>query len=478
MGTCIIHFNQIEIINKKSDNAHSDSDWMIVHWFTNSGLKQSHTFPLINTAGSTFLNSGQLLQPFSLQMSCADSELVTVVFQIVNLGSFDAGQQAAAVTQIAQKGAEAFAAVYLKAVQLVVANSGLPLANVFADGIDKLTPVIIDSVGAAFEDVITPVISELADFFAGIFGRPNCNGDVLHDVAIFKPSQPWPPLSMSKVYTASALSGCGSPAKTAVQLTLERWLDAVPLFPPGPAPKIETSPGIGITADAWLGTWAEDPYTATPRIIVRISRSLAASGTYKAEVDEYIDRRFDIKFEAKKDLLTPKEKMVLPLVGDDVFGTLRPWITGTFTRPKLLPILVQSTRDDADATTALAESLLPQMTYVPDEKGIVAASHVRTSVSFRLEWGPPIDPPHPEPPVGGAQIGPSRFELQPDYDFTGLLGHEMVPIFDLSEFGVYLGLYSFKHNGKVIGYGVRYMRNETWSFTRADVMLVKWNPLG
>jgi hypothetical protein len=478
LGTCTIHFNQIEIINKKSDTAHTDSDWMIVHWFTNSGLKQSHTFPLTNTAGSTFLNSGQLLQPVSLQMSCPDSELVTVVFQIVNLGSFDAGEQAAAVTKIAQKGAEAFAAVYMEAVQFVVANSGLPLAGVFADGLDELTPAIVDSVGAAFEDVITPVISELADIIAGIFGRPNCNGDVLHDVVFFMPSQPWPPLSLSRVYTASAVSGCGGPAKTAVQLTIERWLDAVPLFPPGPAPKVETSPGIGVSADAWQGTWAEDPYTVTPKIIVRINRSLAASGTYKVEVEEFIDRRFDIKFEAEKDVLTPKEA-ALPPVGGDIFGALRPSSEGGLTRAKLAPIFVQTTdAGSGGAGMTLVEPLLSQTTYVSTEKGLVEAPQARPAISFKLEWEMPVELPQPGPPVPGAQVDLGQAVVQPEYDFTTLMGYEKVPIFDLPEFGVRLGLYAFKHNGQVIGYGVRYMRFQNWHFTKADVMLVKWSPVG
>lgn len=477
MGICTIYFNQIEIITKKSDSAHSDNDWMIVHWFTNSGLKQSHTFPLTNTAGSTTLNSGQLLQPFSLQLMCADSEFVTVVFQIVNLGSFDAGEQAGAVLQIAQKGAEAFARVYLKAVEFVINNSGLPLASVFADGIDELTPVIVDSVGAAFEDVIIPVISELANVISGIFGRPNCNGDVLHDIAIFKPSQPWPPQSISRVCTASKKSGCGSPAKTALNLTLERWLDAVPMFPPGPPPKIETAPGTGISGDAWLGTWAEDSYTSTPRIKVRISRSLAASGTYAVEVHEDIDPRFDARFEAEKDVLTPKEA-TLPPVGNDIFGTVRPWTAQPFVPHKLKPMLVSGARADDGTVMALEETSPLRTTYVVKGSEIIASPPVGAAIRFGRHWGPPINPPRPEPPPVGAGFDLTQAVAEVGYDITRLLGYETVPIFDLSEFGVFLGLYSFKHDGRIIGYGVRYMRDQNWSYTRADVMLSKWTPLG
>ena len=37
MAKCVVHFDQIEIVTKKSDPAHADNDWLIVHWFVGSG---------------------------------------------------------------------------------------------------------------------------------------------------------------------------------------------------------------------------------------------------------------------------------------------------------------------------------------------------------------------------------------------------------------------------------------------------------
>jgi hypothetical protein len=54
MGKCVLHFDQMEIIYKKSDLAHSDNDWLIVHWFVGPKLAQSHTVPLTNSAGQPF----------------------------------------------------------------------------------------------------------------------------------------------------------------------------------------------------------------------------------------------------------------------------------------------------------------------------------------------------------------------------------------------------------------------------------------
>ena len=407
-------------------------------------------------------------------MSCDDNEFVTVAFQIVNLGSFDAGEQAGAVLDIAQKGAEAFARVYLEAVQFVVASSGLPLATVFADGIDELTPVIVDSVGAAFEDIIIPLISDLANFISGIFGHPNCNGDVLHDVGVFKPLQPWPPQSFSKVYTASEKTGCGSPAKTAVTYTLERWHEPVPLFGSGSPPKIEASPGTGISGDAWLGVWVEDPFTSTPRIRVSITRSIAASGTYALEILENVDTRFDAKFEADRDVITPSEA-TLPPVGDDVFATVRPWTVQPFVPLKLKAYLASvgpPPDGGAAASPLIRNTSLNQMLYTAQDGKLSPVSVPQAEIRFTREWGAPVNPPPAE------DIGVTGVITRVGPKLT-LFGYEDGPIFDLQEkFGVWLGLYAFKYDNQIVGYGVRYMRDQNWSFTRADAMLSKWSPLG
>jgi hypothetical protein len=54
---------------------------------------------------------------------------------------------------------------------------------------------------------------------------------------------------------------------------------------------------------------------------------------------------------------------------------------------------------------------------------------------------------------------------------------DTVDVLPLTEQGVIVALYAFRTGETVIGHGVRYIRNETSSYTRADVMLVKWNPV-
>ena len=151
MAKCILHFDQIEIISKKSDAAHSDNDWLIVHWFVGTDLKESHTIPLKNTSGSTILESGQTLQPLSLEVACVDADLVTAVFQIVNLGSTDIAAQVQAIGKIAQKGADTFAEVYLTIAAKVLPLTPTPAGEIIGQAIELLKPLLVDGVGAAFE---------------------------------------------------------------------------------------------------------------------------------------------------------------------------------------------------------------------------------------------------------------------------------------------------------------------------------------
>src|SRR4029079_13636170 len=138
-------------------------------------------------------------------------------------------------------------------------SSGIPIAQVFADGIEELAPVIRDSVGAAWEDVIVPVANDVVEFFQALFGPPNCNGEVFHDLVMFKPFEPAAPETWSQHYKASSLSGCGTPAETHCVYTRERLRDAVPQFRNTPPPKTEASPSQNESPAVWLGRWAEDP---------------------------------------------------------------------------------------------------------------------------------------------------------------------------------------------------------------------------
>lgn len=60
---------------------------------------------------------------------------------------------------------------------------------------------------------------------------------------------------------------------------------------------------------------------------------------------------------------------------------------------------------------------------------------------------------------------------------TSLLGDILVDIIPLANGTVTLCLYTFWQSETFLGYAVRYLRAPTTAYTRADVMLVPWNPL-
>lgn len=324
MGQCILNFDQIHILDQKSAGGHSDNDWIIVVWFVGNKIARTDKLPLMNTKGSTILNTGDAIQPFNLAIDCTDADLVTATFQVVNLGSADYSEQIEAAGKQAEKIGEALAEAYVRAAAFVVEHSGLPAASVFADGLNELAPTIADTVGAVLNDVIVPFAEDVVDFVQGLLGTPNCNGDVLHDITIFKPFQP--EIAVSKVYDGASKSGCGHP-RTHVHLTLQRIADPVPLFPNTPPPQTELRPAVGASMDKWIDTWAEDSLTPTPRIVVRIERSLKASGLLHVTAHEVVDQRFNAVYDAAADPISPDEREHAFQYTGNVFGTIRPWLS-------------------------------------------------------------------------------------------------------------------------------------------------------
>src|SRR5207237_10065882 len=91
--------------------------------------------------------------------------------------------------------------------------------------------------------------------------------------------------------------------------------------------KVNTVPAV--SANNWVGSWAEDTNTPTPTVLVSISRSQKAAGQFAVEIVERVDPRFNIKFEAAADPVTTQTSHVFPFTGN-VFGTVRPWVSHPF----------------------------------------------------------------------------------------------------------------------------------------------------
>jgi hypothetical protein len=446
VGKCILGFDQTHIVYKKSDSNHSDNDWIIVSWFVGKDLVRTDTLPLLKADGSPVLETGSLVRPFSLEVDCGDTDLVTASFVVVNLGSTDFSEQVNEAGQIGAKISEKLAELYLKAAELVVRSSGLPLAQVFADGIEELAPVIRDSVGAAWEDVIVPVVNEVVQFFQVLFGRPNCNGEVFHDLVLFKPFAPATPETWSQHYKAWSVSGCGTPAETHVVYTRERLRDMVPQFPNTPPPKTEASPSQNESPALW---------TPTPLITVVISRSAAALGTFAVEIVEHVDRRFGATFLGGGDGLLPQRQAV-EIFGGNTFGAIKPWYSHVSQPGDLQMVLaapgIRPTQDRHRGSPTPTTSL--RLAW-ERPRTLTAAVEL---FSFQ----------------GKEKASPAEAGLGGGVMF-GLV--EQMEVIALPAQGVRLCLYTITAAGQPIAHAVRYIRAESALYTRADVMLGPWTPV-
>jgi hypothetical protein len=315
-----------------------------------------------------------------------------------------------------------------------------------------VAPAFVSTAGVAFDEVIFPLLNEIVDTLFGLLGRPNCNGDVLHDTAVFLPNQP-NNLTISKIYTASSVSFCGSPARTSVHLTLQRVV-SVPPFSSQPPPKLDVIPSKNESPEVWFGTWAEDSYTPTPIIVVTIARSTAASGLMEVTITEHVDRRFDATFEVSNSTLSPHNQNVFIFTGN-VFATVRPWLSHSLSPANLYLQFsnIRTARTPASAIRSTETTIDPLPT-------------------FRLNWNRP-------PQIGGGVSLSSPLKVSVEAADLSTTPSFLVQAeaLEIANQGVILCLYSFRNGNTVIGHAVRYIRDTNSSFTRADVMLVPWSPL-
>ena len=64
MGSCILTFEQMQLLNQMSDNDHRDNDWMAIVWAVNGLIKRKEVFQLRNDRNDWVLKSGDLIPRF------------------------------------------------------------------------------------------------------------------------------------------------------------------------------------------------------------------------------------------------------------------------------------------------------------------------------------------------------------------------------------------------------------------------------
>lgn len=480
MGSCILTFDQMQILAKKSDSRHSDNDWLIVTWFVGPNNVRTDKVPLRNQAASVVLDSGDTIQPVSLSVDCADGDLVTATFEVVNLGSTDFSDQVQAAADIGKEISETVAKIYLKAAEEIV-RYGVPLGRVFADGIEQVEPVIVSSIGAAWDDIIVPLVDDVIELLQKLVGRPNCNGDVLHDMVVFMPFEPKDPQTWTHApYVASSKSGCGSAASTSVVFTRDRVLDSPMQFSNTPPPATETTPVQDGSLADWVGRWAEDPGTPSPIVFVDIEPSHAASGSLAVTIVEHVDRRFGAEFDGGGDVLFPHSHRVVTYYGN-VFGAVRPWYHATL-KPGDLALKfgaaggpqhpIGGPHGGAEAAGREIATAVAQERVSNSRQAEQASQPTRSeALSFGLTWQRPVTTSPMIPVTTMLRTAGLGVSTTPDFV-------EMVDAISIPTQGVLLCLYVIKQDGRTIGHALRYIREQNLIYTNADVILAPWSPIG
>jgi len=459
VGKCILNFDEIGILVQKSDDRHSDNDWMMVVWTVNGQQARIDEFPLAKSGGDYVLHHGDVIPPFSLEIACSDADAVSAVFDIVNLGSYDRSDQEDVVTKQANKMADVIIDAYADMLKGYVKATGLADASdIFSDGIEFFRQAMKQYMEAVFGHSILQLFDDILNAVSDLFGPPQCNGQVLSDYVLFTPGQPFPDLTITKTYTSpEKLEDCGNPAMTSIQLTMQRVLDIPMQFANTPPPAVDAVPATGLSLQGWAGTWTEDAMTPTPRIVVTLSdvrrQPIDHSQVVDVTIREDVDLRYGARFAAAAPGVSAQLAHVVPF-GGNVFSSIRPLVS------------------HAVAPGNLKVVHLPRVGPHVAAPGVAHADAGQPPVTravFKLDWtrtGQGGTPVHFRPVIGagGAASSVSSFL-------------DAVEAIELRDRGVTLCLYEFRSSGSVIGHGVRYMRAEDVAYSRADVMLVRWTPV-
>jgi len=218
----VFSINSVEVHTQKADNDHSDSDWLsIIVSIGNPVTKDIQTFArdphnISGSAKSGGTFPGARTDPFFAE----DTDIVTITYLLMNLGSSDSEEQFAEAVKITNKVVDVAGPVVGAAIGLFF---GAPSEG-FAIG---------QKVAKAFDEAIS-VLGSIFDFLGIHIGPPNCNGEVLHDTLIFQPGE----LAQATGHLASrdytgpqANERCGGAPVTRINFSVMR-VPAIGFLPP------------------------------------------------------------------------------------------------------------------------------------------------------------------------------------------------------------------------------------------------------
>lgn len=219
----IFRVDSVDIIRQKTDGDHGDSDWLsIIVTVTDPITKNTQTLPakLHHIEGD--IKTGDVIagsfgtDPFT----ASDSDVVTITYVLMNLGSSDAEEQFTQAVKVTDK-----------IVQVVGPVAGAIIGAFFGAPGQGL------SIGEQIAQGVDKAISKLGDLFdvLGVhIGPPNCNGEVLHDALTFQAGELEKAVNQSsaKEYTGPQQnSRCGGAPESRVHFSIVHDVPPGGLFP-------------------------------------------------------------------------------------------------------------------------------------------------------------------------------------------------------------------------------------------------------
>jgi hypothetical protein len=210
----VFSIDSIEILVQKSDNAHSDSDWLtIIPTIADPITKNIRTLPEKTHHLGGEIHFGDILRgPFeSDPIDAKDTDVVIVNYFVTNLGSSDDREQFAQAVKVTNK-----------VVGVVGPAAGAAVGFLYGD------PAAGAKIGKAIADAFDGVIKGLGEFFDAIgveVADANCNGMVLQDTLVYNPHEVGGALGQkaSRQYLGpQEESDCGDPPMSKVNFSIHK----------------------------------------------------------------------------------------------------------------------------------------------------------------------------------------------------------------------------------------------------------------
>jgi hypothetical protein len=210
------NIDSIQVHTQKADSDHSDSDWMTL-FITVADPVVKGDVPVRSKMfqlGGSIKTGDTIVGDFRSDLFTAkDTDVVTIGYLVMNLGSSDADQQFAQAVKITNKIVDDVGPIVGAAIGLFVGNpgAGIELSGKIIEAFDKTVKIL----GDAF------------DFLGIHFAPANCNGEVLHDTLTFQPGEldraaNQPP--QSKTYKGTQDNDrCGAPPEYVVNFSIQHF---------------------------------------------------------------------------------------------------------------------------------------------------------------------------------------------------------------------------------------------------------------